>query len=83
MARPTDVKKEKRKKAKIYQIKADYRPKNPNKPSYYVLAYNKKQAKEIFKASISWLDIYEVNEISEDQYDDLIEAGKHGGIILI
>ena len=42
----------------VWCITADYRPKNTNKPKYYVIADSKKEAKEKFMAKISWLKIY-------------------------
>ena len=43
--------------ADFYKITADYRPNNPNKPIYYVMAHDKKSAKKTFSEVISWLKI--------------------------
>lgn len=47
----------------LYEVTADYRPQNPNKPKYYVIANNKREAKRKFSDLITWLKIYEVKEI--------------------
>jgi len=49
---------------KLYEIVADYRQNNQNKPRYYVYGESKVQAKRRFTQHISWLKIYEVNELS-------------------
>ena len=51
----------------LYMITADYRPKNPNKPRYYVVAASKKEAREKFAAKISWLKIYGVDPVDQDK----------------
>lgn len=50
---------------KLFEITADYRPNNPNKPVYYVLADCKKEAKKRFNNIISWLKVYSIIEIDE------------------
>ena len=50
---------------KVFQIEADYRPLNPNKPHYYVLAKTKKAAKKRFEEVITWLDIYGITTCDE------------------
>ena len=49
--------------AELYVITADYRPNNPNKPKYYVVASSKKEAREKFSRLISWLKIYGVEVV--------------------
>ena len=66
---------------RIFDITADYRPSNPNKPHYYVRAKTKKEAKDIFKSVISWLDIYNV-DICEDFIANKIIAEPMKHIIL-
>lgn len=68
-------------KVKLYMVTADYRPSNPNKPHYYVGAETKKEAKDIFKSIISWLDIYNV-EVCEDSVANEILAEPMKHIIL-
>lgn len=51
---------------KLFRVTADYRKNNPNKPHYYVLAKNRKEAKIRFKNRISWLDIYNVEICNEN-----------------
>ena len=50
---------------KLYEITADYRPSNPNKPKYYVYGKNKTESKQRFSKYISWLKIYGVTELDE------------------
>lgn len=50
----------------LYEIEADYRPKNPKKPKYYVWADTAKDAKLIFSNIISWLTIYNVTAMNEE-----------------
>lgn len=45
----------------VYEIVADYRKNNPNKPRYYVYANNKKEAKQRFSDIFTWLTIYNIN----------------------
>lgn len=47
----------------MYEITADYRPGNQNKPTYYVLARSKKEAKDKFERRISWLKVYDCEEV--------------------
>lgn len=49
----------------FYIITADYRPKNPNKPTYIVRAKNKRDAKKRFESTYSWLKVYRVEETSK------------------
>jgi len=57
---------------RLYEVTADYRPANPNKPKYYVVADNKKDAKAKFSAVISWLKIYAVELVNEEFADYII-----------
>lgn len=50
----------------LYEIEADYRPKNPNKPRYYVWGYTIKDAKLVFSNIIPWLTIYNVTQVNEE-----------------
>lgn len=49
----------------FYIITADYRPKNPNKPTYLVRAENKREAKKRFEETYSWLKVYHVEETNK------------------
>lgn len=68
-------------KVKLYKVTADYRKHNQNKPHYYVRAKTKKEAKERFKNSISWLDIYNV-EVCDDSIVNVIMAEPMKHIII-
>lgn len=68
-------------KVKLYMVTADYRKDNPNKPHYYVRATTKKEAKEIFRNTISWLDVYGV-ELCEDSVANQIIAEPMKHIVL-
>lgn len=50
---------------RMFDVTADYRSSNPNKPHYYVLANNKKDCRRIFNSLISWLKIYDISEIED------------------
>ena len=55
--------------SKYYRVTADYRPKNPNKPTYdFCVKDNvtKKQMKEYFQSVFSWLKVYNVEEILKE-----------------
>ena len=52
---------------KMFKIHADYRKNNPHTNWYYVIANTKKEAKEKFKDTISWLDIYKVESCTEEE----------------
>lgn len=51
---------------KLYKVTADYRKNNLNKPKYYVIAMTKREAKQIFKKYVTWLDIYSCDECDID-----------------
>lgn len=51
---------------KLYAITADYRKNNPNKPCYYVAGHNPREARQRFKERITWLDIYQTEEITDE-----------------
>lgn len=58
----------------LFAITADYRPNNENKPTYYVLAPNRRKAKSKFKEVITWLTIYDCKRIrQEDKIQDIME----------
>lgn len=56
----------------VYEITADYRPRNPDKPKYYVVAKTKIEAKKKFMAKISWLKIYTVDLLDETETEAII-----------
>ena len=61
----------------LYKIMADYRPKNSNRPTYYIAASSKKEAKEEFSKTITWLKIYGCEEITDEaQIDEIISNRK-------
>ncbi len=63
---------------RLYEIEADYRPKNPKKPRYYVWADTAKDAKLIFSNIISWLTIYNVVPMDKEDSDKICnEPDKH------
>lgn len=66
---------------RMYKVTADYRKNNPNKPHYYVMARNQKEAKNRFKNRINWLDIYNV-EVCEDSVAKVIIAEPMKHIII-
>lgn len=51
----------------LFKIIADYRPNNPNKPRYYVIAKDKKSARNRFSEYISWLTIYSCEECDSEE----------------
>ena len=51
---------------RLFDVTADYRASNPDKPHYYVVASNRKDCKRIFSSFISWLKIYDIVEITEE-----------------
>ena len=59
---------------KIFKIHADYRKNNPHINWYYIYAHTKKEAKEQFKRTISWLDVYRVEECTEEESKTIIES---------
>lgn len=62
----------------LYKITADYRPKNPNKPEYYVWGENTKEAKKRFNDRINWLKIYGCEKVNDDKVDGIAEMGRVG-----
>lgn len=63
---------------RLYEIEADYRPKNLNKPKYYVWADTVKDARLIFSNIISWLTIYNVTPVTEEDSAKICsEPDKH------
>ena len=58
----------------MFAITADYRPNNENKPVYYVLAINRREAKMKFQKVLGWLTIYDCYRIrQEDKIAEIIE----------
>ena len=51
-------------------VTADYRPNNPNKPTYYVRAENKRECKKKFERWFPWLKVYDVQEFDGVLGDD-------------
>lgn len=66
---------------KMYEIIADYRPNNPNKPKYYVWADTAKDARMIFTNIISWLKIYSVSVVGDDTAAKINQEPAHHIII--
>ena len=56
----------------LFKIIADYRPNNPNKPRYYVLAKDKKSARSRFSEYIPWLTVYSCEECDSDERDRVL-----------
>ena len=56
-------------KLKLFRIWADYRsPKIlTHKNYYYVYAWTTKQARDYFKKKITWLNIYSIKTLSEEE----------------
>lgn len=62
---------------KYYRVTADYRPNNPNKPTYDFKITGdtskiknsvlKKEIKKYFENLVTWLKVYNVEEITEEQ----------------
>ena len=62
---------------KYYRVTADYRPNNPNKPTYDFKMISdtskikdsvlKKEIKKYFENLVTWLKVYNVEEITEEQ----------------
>lgn len=55
--------------SKYLRITADYRPNNPNKPTYDFCVKDdttKKQLKDWFQQTYSWLKVYNVEEIAKE-----------------
>jgi ribosomal protein L23 len=55
--------------SKYYRVTADYRPNNPKKPTYDFCVkdnVSKKQMKEYFQSTFSWLKVYKVEEIEKE-----------------
>lgn len=50
---------------KLYAINADYRKWNKGVNWYYVIARTPCEARKRFANRISWLDIYEVKEVTD------------------
>lgn len=56
---------------KYWIITADYRPKNPHKPTYKIKTKDnvtKKDIKRWWKSVYSWLKVYDIQEIDEKEY---------------
>ena len=59
---------------RLFEIEADYRPNNDNKPRYYVLAKSKRDAKRKFENKVTWLDVYGCKEVVDEEMSDYIYA---------
>lgn len=56
--------------SKYFRVTADYRPNNPKKPTYdFCVKDNvtKRQMKEWFQQTYSWLKVYDVEEINKSE----------------
>ena len=60
-------------KMKMFKIHADYRNNNPHINWYYVYAYTKKDARVRFKSVISWLDIYKVEDCTDEEKQRVVD----------
>lgn len=56
----------------LFKITADYRKNNPNKPTYYVLAKDKKSAKSRFSEYMSWMTIFSCEECDSDEKNHVL-----------
>lgn len=59
------------KELKFFRVTADYRPNNPNKPTYVYKALDYVDAKGVkkwFESVFTWLKVYNVEEISGEEY---------------
>ena len=65
----------------LYEITADYRPNNPNKPKYYVVASSKKEARDRFERRISWLKVYNIELMAFDEANKIVNDPAHYIII--
>lgn len=59
---------------RLYAINADYRPSNKGNNWYYVRANSKGQARRLFMTKITWLDIYEIKLLPEDDAAAILAA---------
>ena len=66
----------------IYAVTADYWPNNSKKPIYYVVAKDKKTAKKKFNNTISWLKIYKVEKLSDEQVEELASKSRYEYILI-
>lgn len=67
---------------RLYEITADYRPKNPNKPKYYVIAQTPTNAKSLFVNTIPWLKIYSCTVITDPSRVNEVLANPRHYILL-
>lgn len=66
---------------RLFDITADYRKNNVNKPHYYVAADDEKSACKKFKEHISWLKIYGCKEVYSMEETEYILQNTHKFII--
>lgn len=59
---------------RLFEIEADYRPWNPDKPRYYVEAKSKRDARRKFKNKMTWLEVYGCEEVTDKEQADYIYA---------
>lgn len=61
----------------LYWVKADYRPNNPDKPIYYVIAESERNAKRRFEnlTAFNHLKVYQTGKVSN--IDDVCEILMH------
>lgn len=56
--------------SKYYRVTADYRPRNPNNLTYDFKVpdpVSARKMKQYFKETYSWLNVYDVKEITEEE----------------
>ncbi len=64
----------------LFVVTADYRPNNPNKPHYYVVIDSdanmkkmRKLAQRKFEDRISWLKVYDVKKVEEQEAEEILK----------
>lgn len=57
---------------KLYAVNADYRYWNKGHNWYYVEAQSKQEARKKFAETITWLDIYEVQEVDAESVNKIL-----------
>lgn len=56
----------------LYAVNADYRPWNRGRNWYYVVAKTKKEVRQKFSSTITWLDIYEIKEVETEKAGEIL-----------
>lgn len=57
---------------RLFAVNADYRPFNKGHNWYYVEAQDKREAHKKFTKIVSWLDIYEVQEVDPERANEVL-----------